>query len=182
MKKLSLLLLSAALVGCANNATSSETVTPSAAPTVEATSDTFTSASLNKYFYQDSALTGEDLWEVLASYQAAPTVATVNPDGTPNLAVFMPGMPMELDGENYFVFGLADNQTKLNLQSNKVGVLSLYQYNPQASDKLERNVGARINFEIVEDTTIIEGLNAAYDNVISEDTTLCHVVEVLPLG
>ena len=71
MKKLSLLLLAAALVGCANNATSSETVTPSAAPTVEATSDTFTSASLNKYFYQDSALTGEELWEVLASYQAA---------------------------------------------------------------------------------------------------------------
>ena len=182
MKKLSLLLLAAALVGCANNATSSETVTPSAAPTVEATSDTFTSASLNKYFYQDSALTGEELWEVLASYQAAPTVATVNPDGTPNLAVFMPGMPMELDGERYFVFGLSDNQTKLNLEQNKTGVLALYQYDPTAEDKMERNVGARIKFEIVEDEKIIEALNKANDNAIREGSTICHVVEVLPLG
>lgn len=116
----------------------------------------------------------------MATYQAAPTIATVNPDGSPNLAVFMPGMPMELDGERYFVFGLADNQTKLNLQENKVGVLSLYQYNPKAEDKMERNVGARIKFEVVEDEDIINKLSE--ENEIREGSIICHAVEVLPLG
>ena len=128
MKKLSLLFLSMLLVGCTSNAAVQATATPEASTApVAATVDTFTSASKDKYYYKDSALTDDALWNVMATYQAAPTIATVNPDGTPNLAVFMPGMPMELNGERYFVFGLADNQTKLNLEANKVGVLSLYQ-------------------------------------------------------
>lgn len=80
----------------------------------------------------------------------------------------------------YFVFGLADNQTKLNLQENKVGVLSLYQYNPKAEDKMERNVGARIKFEVVEDEDIINKLSE--ENEIREGSIICHAVEVLPLG
>lgn len=47
---------------------------------------------------------------------------------------------------------------------------------------MERNVGARIKFEIVEDEKIIEALNKANDNAIREDSTVCHLVEVLPLG
>lgn len=53
---------------------------------------------------------------------------------------------------------------------------------PTAEDKMERNVGARIKFEIVEDEKIIEALNKANDNAIREGSTICHVVEVLPLG
>ena len=181
MKKLSAVVLSLMLVGCANNANVKETAKP-AESSEPAVADTFTSASQGKYFYQDSALTDDALWNVMASYQAAPTIATVNPDGSPNLAVFMPGLPMELDGERYFVFGLSDNQTKLNLEQNKTGVLALYQYDPTAEDKMERNVGARIKFEIVEDEKIIEALNKANDNSIREGSTICHVVEVLPLG
>ena len=177
MKKLSILLCSIVLVGCANNASVKES-----SKTSVTVADTFTGASEGKYFYKDSALTDDALWNVMASYQAAPTVATVNPDGSPNLAVFMPGLPMELDGERYFVFGLSDNQTKLNLEQNKTGVLALYQYDPTAEDKMERNVGARIKFEIVEDEKIIEALNKANDNAIREGSTICHVVEVLPLG
>lgn len=187
MKKNILVLMAIAmLAGCSSNATPSETPATSAQP--ESTSqpvanvDTFTSASTGKYFYQESALQDDALWEVIANYAAAPTIATVNPDGTPNLAVFMPGMPMELEGEHYFVFGLADNQTKLNLQEKKVGVLSLYQYNPSAEEKTQRNVGARLNFELVEDSAVIDALNAAYDNGIAETMMVCHVVEVLPLG
>ena len=183
MKKLSLLFLGMLLAGCTSNAAVQATATPEASTTpVAADVDTFTSASKDKYYYKDSALTDDALWNVMATYQAAPTIATVNPDGTPNLAVFMPGMPMELNGERYFVFGLADNQTKLNLEANKVGVLSLYQYNPSAEDKMERNVGARIRFEIVEDSAIIDELNKANDNAIREGSIICHVVEVLPLG
>lgn len=181
MKKLSILLCSIALVGCANNASVKESSKTSVSDDT-AVADTFTGASEGKYFYKDSALTDDALWNVMASYQAAPTIATVNPDGSPNLAVFMPGLPMELDGERYFVFGLSDNQTKLNLEQNKTGVLALYQYDPTAEDKMERNVGARIKFEIVEDEKIIEALNKANDNAIREGSTICHVVEVLPLG
>ena len=157
MKKLSILLCSIALVGCANNASVKESSKTSVSDDTTV-ADTFTGASEGKYFYKDSALTDDALWNVMASYQAAPTIATVNPDGSPNLAVFMPGLPMELDGERYFVFGLSDNQTKLNLEQNKTGVLALYQYDPTAEDKMERNVGARIKFEIVEDEKIIEAL------------------------
>lgn len=181
MKKLSILLCSIALVGCANNASVKESSKTSVSDDTTV-ADTFTGASEGKYFYKDSALTDDALWNVMASYQAAPTIATVNPDGSPNLAVFMPGLPMELDGERYFVFGLSDNQTKLNLEQNKTGVLALYQYDPTAEDKMERNVGARIKFEIVEDEKIIEALNKANDNAIREGSTICHVVEVLPLG
>lgn len=181
MKKLSILLCSIVLVGCANNASVKESSKTSVSDDTTV-ADTFTGASEGKYFYKDSALTDDALWNVMASYQAAPTVATVNPDGSPNLAVFMPGLPMELDGERYFVFGLSDNQTKLNLEQNKTGVLALYQYDPTAEDKMERNVGARIKFEIVEDEKIIEALNKANDNAIREGSTICHVVEVLPLG
>ena len=67
-------------------------------------------------------------------------------------------------------------------EQNKTGVLALYQYDPSAEDKMERNVGARIKFEIVEDEKIIEALNKANDNAIREGSTICHVVEVLPLG
>ena len=179
MKKLSAVVLSLMLVGCAYNANVKETAKP-AESSEPAVADTFTSASQGKYFYQDSALTDDALWQVMATYQAAPTIATVNPDGSPNLAVFMPGMPMELDGERYFVFGLADNQTKLNLQENKVGVLSLYQYNPKAEDKMERNIGARIKFEVVEDEDIINKLSE--ENEIREGSIICHAVEILPLG
>ena len=178
---MSILLCSIELVGCANNASVKESSKTSVSDDTNV-ADTFTGASEGKYFYKDSALTDDALWNVMASYQAAPTIATVNPDGSPNLAVFMPGLPMELDGERYFVFGLSDNQTKLNLEQNKTGVLALYQYDPTAEDKMERNVGARIKFEIVEDEKIIEALNKANDNAIKEDSTVCHLVEVLPLG
>ena len=179
--KMSILLCSIELGGCANNASVKESSKTSVSDDTTV-ADTFTGASEGKYFYKDSALTDDVLWNVMASYQAAPTIATVNPDGFPNLAVFMPGLPMELDGERYFALGLSDNQTKLNLEQNKTGVLALYQYDTTAEDKMERNVGARIKFEIVEDEKIIEALNKANDNAIKEDSTVCHLVEVLPLG
>lgn len=178
---MSILLCSIELGGCANNASVKESSKTSVSDDTTV-ADTFTGVSEGKYFYKDSALTDDALWNVMASYQAAPTIATVNPDGFPNLAVFMPGLPMELDGERYFALGLSDNQTKLNLEQNKTGVLALYQYDPAAKEKMERNVGARIKFEIVEDEKIIEALNKANDNAIREDSTVCHLVEVLPLG
>lgn len=170
MKKLiSLALLLTILAGCATT------------PKDDAPVDTFTNASVNN-FYADSALTGDKLWEVLSTYQSAPTIATVNPDGTPNLAVFMPGGHMVLDGEDYFVFGLSDNQTKLNLEKDKIGVLALYIYEPTAEAKTDRNVGARIKFEYIDDEATVKKLKEQYPDIITDTAMVCKAVEILPLG
>ena len=45
---------------------------------------------------------------------------------------------------------------------------------------MERNVGARIKFEVVEDEDIINKLSE--ENEIREGSIICHAVEILPLG
>lgn len=177
MKKLiSMALLLTLLVGCATTP-KDDAITPKDDETV----DTFTTASINN-FYGESGLTGDKLWEVLSTYQSAPTIATVNPDGTPNLAVFMPGGHMTLDGEDYFVFGLMDNQTKLNLEREKLGVLALYIYTPTAEAKTDRNVGARIKFEYIDEEATINKLKEQYPDIVTDTAMICKAVEILPLG
>lgn len=153
------------LAGCAQPAT--EVPAPSI--------DSISQASVSNY-YGDSSLTGEDLVNTVNAREAAITVATTNADGTPNLATVIP-MFVE---EDVLVFGLAENQTKLNLMERNLGVVSAYVYNPQAEEKLERNIGARMVIERITDEAEIKELMEAHE--LSEGSILVRVVEVLPLG
>ncbi len=60
------------------------------------------------------------LMEAIRQYQGVCTVSTVNADGTPNLAVFVPGAV----GDEYVVFGWAENATKANVLRDKKAVMS----------------------------------------------------------
>ncbi|MGB4984550.1 MAG: hypothetical protein WBO70_02110 [Erysipelotrichaceae bacterium] len=139
--------------------------------------DTFTSASKDN-FYAKTSLTGEALWDAFSKVEMAPTVATVNPDGSPNLMVAVPGNHTVLDGKDYFVFGLAPNQTAENLKREKQGVVALYK---EFNNAEKKHVGARLKFKLVEDAKVIEALTKANDK-IKADSLIMEVVEILPIG
>jgi hypothetical protein len=158
----------AALAGCSQQAAEGEQ-----AP--EPSVDSISQASVSNY-YGDSSLTGQALVDVINNRQAAITVATTNADGTPNLATVIPAFV----GEDVIVFGLAENQTKVNLMERKLGVISAYIYDPAAEEKLDRNRGARLVIERISDESEIKELMEAND--LAEGSILVRVVEVLPLG
>ena len=62
-------------------------------------------------------------------------MATVNADGSPNLANFVP-YPA---GEEYLAFTFSSNVTKENLLRTGEAMVSYYIYDADAEDKYERN-------------------------------------------
>lgn len=181
MKKLLFSLLALLLMaGCSNQAASPEESTqPTETVTATETIDTFTSASVND-FYADAGLTGDDLWTAFDNFQLAPAVATVNPDGSPNLSFVVPGSHTVVDENDYFVFGLADNQTKLNLEANGEGVVMLTGGFGDENGALS-GIGARIYFTVVTDAEEIEKVKAANEK-ITDTHIICKVTEIKSLG
>ena len=137
--------------------------------------DTTSSASL--YFYEKGSLTGEALMTAIRNAEGSCSVATVNADGSPNLANFVP-YPA---GEEYLAFTFSSNVTKENLLRTGEAMVSYYIYDADAEDKYERNQGARFKVEPVTDEALIAQL---YEETpeIPQGATFVHVVEVLPLG
>jgi len=141
--------------------------------------DGISKASTTQY-YEKSSLKGDDLWKALETMQCAISVATVNADGTPNAAVVIPGVTKD---RTALVFGLAPNQTIENFKARKFAVVTAYIYNPTATDKLERNKGARIIIEYISDPAEIK--RQVEDNKnprITEKSTFMKIIKVMPLG
>ena len=105
------------------------------------------------------------------------SVATVNADGSPNLANFVP-YPA---GEEYLAFTFSSNVTKENLLRTGEAMVSYYIYDADAEDKYERNQGARFKVEPVTDEAVIAQLHEETPE-IPQGATFVHIVEVLPLG
>lgn len=140
--------------------------------------DAVTSASVT-YFYGQSAITKEELLEQLelgAQKNGAVTVATVSADGSPNLAVVIPGVA----DENTLVFALAPNQTRVNFAERKVAVMAYYIYNPDAAEKPDRNRGCRVHLKLVEDETRLTELNEGKEK--PENYQYFEIVKIEPLG
>jgi len=137
--------------------------------------DTFTSASVVN-FYESSALKGEALFTALRNRDTAITVATVNPDGTPNAAVVIPGVV----NETTLQFGLADNQTKLNLQNDKRAVITAYIYSPKAVSKADRNIGAKLQVELITDAAELKTLFETTKAPVG--TIFVKIIKIMPLG
>lgn len=141
--------------------------------------DSISKASTGIY-YAKSSLVGEDLWRALEARQCAISVATVNADGSPNAAIVIPGVTKD---RLYLMFGLAPNQTGVNLRERGFAVVTAYIYNPSAADKLERNRGARIIVEYVSDPELSARLREENKDKGAAPTTIfTRIVKVLPLG
>ncbi len=139
--------------------------------------DTITAASGQLYYPAGSY----DLGKLQAALEAYPYkvtvgIATTNADGSPNLAVAIPGITE--DGK-YLKLGLADNRTKTNLTERKLVVVMFYEYNPTAVEKTDRNKGCRVVASYVgeeENTRLNNEANAKNPSLFLE------IVEILPIG
>ena len=101
-----------------------------------------------------------------------------NADGTPNIAIFTPGAAGD---DSHIVFGLADNATKASLLRDKVAKMVFDIPNTAAETKEERHQGAVVKLELEEDQDVLADLMASNDR-ITENSLVCRIVEVLPVG
>ena len=149
------------------------------APAVEspdaADVDTFTSASVANYYGQ-YALVGDDLMNAVNSQAGTYLVMTTNPDGTPNAGYFIFAIK-KLNDKYYIQLGLAENQTKLNLEANGLG-LAVYAAAPGVADKAYSVAGARFYFTAIEDQAIVDELMKD----ARQGAMFFEITEVLPLG
>lgn len=159
-------------VGCTQKqatAVASEVVQPSV--------DSITAAS-GQVYYPAGSYDLPTLQAALAVYPYKVTVgiATTNSDGSPNLAVAIPGITE--DGK-YLKLGLADNRTKTNLTERELVVVMFYEYNPSAVEKTDRNKGTRVVAQYVgdeENARMNKEANAKNPSIYLE------IVELLPIG
>lgn len=155
----------------AADATSAASSEQGTAPSVDSIS-----AASGKYYYEAGSYSAEQLKAALSAYPYAGsvTIATVNEDGSPNLAVAIPGL--SADGQ-YLTFGLAANRTGLNMTTRKLAVVCIYEYRPLAENKVDRNRGCKIIVEYPGDEA-----NAALNAGKERPALHMKIVKILPLG
>ena len=146
-------------------------------PAIAETPDAVTSASVAD-FYADSALTGDDLMNAINAFSGTYLVSTTNPDGTPNTAYFIFSMVKHED-KYYLQLGLAENQSKANLEANGVGqaVYAALPSNEEGAKPYSVS-GARIRFKALEDSSLAETLNTTG----RPGAMFFEITEIRPLG
>lgn len=92
-----------------------------------------------------TTLEGEELMASMRSVEGVSVVATVNEDGSPNAAVFVPMMP----DEDHVVMTLAKNHTRENVERTGRCALVYDVVDPTAEEKSGRHRGARLHLELV---------------------------------
>ena len=141
--------------------------------------DSISKASTSNY-YTKTSLTGEDLWKALETYQLSVSVATVNPDGSPNAAVVIPGVTKD---RQHLFFGLAPNQTGINMKERKLIVVTATGYIAPKGDQKMTYSGATIIAEYVSDPAVQKKLvEQNKDKKASDSTIFLKIVKVLPIG
>ncbi|MBR4360802.1 MAG: hypothetical protein IKP32_09320 [Clostridia bacterium] len=148
---------------------------PVLAETAEAPADAFTSASVNNY-YGSAALTGDDLMNAINAYNGFFVIASVNPDGTPNIGFYIYSC-VKLNDTYYLQLGLSPNQTTVNID-NGSALVAMYASAPTGETPYA-TAGARMNLEKVTDADTI----AALKEIAPQGTELFYeIVLVRPLG
>ena len=139
--------------------------------------DTFATASVADY-YAANALTGDDLMNAVNGQSGCYLISTTNPDGTPNTAYFIFAIK-KLDDKYYLQLGLAENQSKINLEKNGVGQ-AVYGANPTGEEgaKPYSVSGARIWFKAIED----EAIAAKLAEGARPGALFFEITEIRPLG
>lgn len=117
----------------------------------------------------------------LAKFEGIAVVATVNPDGTPDAAIFVPAMP----DDSHVILVLANNHTRANIERTGVAHLVYDVANPHAEDKAARHAGARLDLALVK----AEGETAAeYSRVaqayerMNPAVMILRIERILPIG
>ena len=170
MKKLFALMMCLCLLGAASAFGEASEIPP--AEIIDAGS----SASVAD-FYGAYGLTGDDLMNAINSYSGSYAVATVNEDGTPNVAYFIFGC-VKLEDKYYISLGIAENQTRVNVLRTGEAV-AMYAAAPDAASGLPYAVsGARMSLQLVTDEALLQQL------VVPEypTTLFAEIVSVRPLG
>ena len=116
--------------------------------------DATTSASVTD-FYADGIITGDDLMNAINSYTGFYAIASVNPDGTPNLGFYIYGC-VRVENSYYLQLGLASNQTTANVDAGSE-LVAMYAALP-AEGEAYPTVGARMTLSKVTDEALLEEL------------------------
>ena len=101
-------------------------------------------------------------------------ICTTNPDGSPNAGVFIFAVK-KLNDKYYIQLGLAENQTKANLEATGEG---LAVYAVMTADKPYAVSGARMYFAEIADQAIVDELMKD----ARQGAMFFEITEVLPLG
>ncbi len=134
------------------------------------------SAASEKVYFEENSLTGDKLRDAVHGYRGgAMPVATVNADGTPNLAFVGPDMIRD----DAVMIGLWDNQTKENILRRKYAVAGVYLYDPDRG--ITESRGARLVLELIEDPETIDELRSLVPDA-PDDVVFMKVLRVLPVG
>ena len=118
--------------------------------------DAVTSASVADY-YGDGIITGDDLMNAVNAYSGFYAVASVNPDGTPNLGFYIYGC-VKIEDSYYLQLGLAPNQTTANVEAGSE-LVAMYAALP-AEGATYPTSGARMTLSKVTDEALLEALLA----------------------
>jgi hypothetical protein len=119
-----------------------------------AEADAVTSASVND-FYSDGILEGDDLMNAINAYSGFYAVASVNPDGTPNLGFYIYGC-VKVEDKYYLQLGLSPNQTTANVDAGSE-LVAMYAALPEEGATYPTS-GARMSLSKVTDETLLEEL------------------------
>lgn len=134
------------------------------------------SSSASKYYYANVSLDQAGLLEAIDKRLGGCTVATVNADGSPDIAVFVPGS----GDADHIIFGFAPNVTLANIMRTKKAVICYFIYNQAETDKNKKYSGARIVVELEEDPAVLKAIRSA--KKLGDSTTIMKIVKILPVG
>lgn len=117
----------------------------------------------------------------MGRFEGVCIVATVNPDGTPDAAIFAPAMP----DDEHVILMLADNHTRANIERTGNARLVYDVANPIAEDKAARHAGARLDLALVrpegetaeEHRRVAEGFPRMNPSVM-----ILRIERILPVG
>jgi hypothetical protein len=121
------------------------------------------------------------LLTAISQYRGVCTVSTVNADGSPNLAIFVPGKA----DDNHVMFGWAQNATKANFLRTKQAVLSYDIPNPAGETKEARHQGAIVKIVLEEDQAVLDQIKASLPEALAAQFSsyvICRIVEVRAVG
>lgn len=134
-------------------------------------------SATNKFTNMDAA----KLKDSMAKFEGMGIVATVNEDGSPNAAIFMPAMP----DEEHLVLVLAKNNSRANIERTGKAHLVYDVPNPKAEEKAARHAGARLELRLLRP----EGETAAEYQQIAESyprmnpaTLIFRIENIFPIG
>ena len=117
----------------------------------------------------------------MGRFEGVCVVATVNPDGTPDAAIFAPAMP----DDEHVILMLADNHTRANLERTGTARLVYDVASPRAEDKAARHAGGRLDVSLVrKDGETAEEYERVANNFprMNPSVVILRIERLLPVG